>query len=126
MQNMQEVKISDFANFERKEILKRTRIFYLFRVIGFLVTVIGSLAALFWNIQTKQGINGLIPLLGVIFIGFGMFAISNRTNSFCKLCQKELEEFYCVEVQSNGRYSGSIFVCKHCCACDVRLNIEFD
>ncbi len=126
MQNMQDVKISDFANFEKKDILKRTRIFYLLRFIGCLVTVIGSLTVVFWNIQTKQGVSGLIPLLSVIFIGFGMFAISNRINSFCKLCQKELEEFYCTEMQSCLRYSGSIFVCNHCCACEVRMNIESD
>jgi hypothetical protein len=126
MQSIQDAKISDFANFERKEILQRSQIFYLLRVVGFLITVVGSLIVLFWLIQTKQGVSGLIPFLGTIFIGFGMFAISNRVNSSCKLCLKELEEFNCAEVRSNGRYSGSIFVCKHCCAYEVRLNIEFD
>jgi hypothetical protein len=123
---MREAKETDFPGYQKFPILKRSIFFYLFRIGGFLVTVLGSSAILIWGVLTNNIQTAVPTSFALVLIGLALFIVSWNASNFCQKCQHKVETFYCVESRPNGRYSGNIFVCSHCKAYETRLNLEFD
>lgn len=121
---MLEAKVTDFKGMQEASILKRSRLFYVFRIGGFLITVVGSSIIILWGFATEN-ISFAFPIAFLlVLVGLAMFIASWNATNYCRQCQNKVETFYCTENRPNGRYSGQIFVCNHCNSYEVRLNYE--
>ena len=121
---MQEASVSDFINFKNQPILQRSRLFYVCRIGGFLLSTVGGLGFMSWGMATGRMENAFVGMLLMVLASLPMFILSYRASAFCKECRVQLETFYCVEQQKDGQHSGNIFVCRKCNAYDVRLNLD--
>ncbi|OGB22403.1 MAG: hypothetical protein A3I66_14380 [Burkholderiales bacterium RIFCSPLOWO2_02_FULL_57_36] len=121
---MVEAKITDFPECRESTVLKRSPAFYFFRVGGFVIAVFGSSLAGVYGIATSNVQMSFAVAFGLVLIGFGMFIASWRASNFCRICGGKIETFFSAEERADGRYSGNIFVCRHCNAYEARLNYE--
>lgn len=123
---MKNASVADFAGFQEKKLLKRTPLFFVARIGGFLVTTVGSLGFGIWAVVTNHDKLGAIVVCGLVLFGFAGFVVSNHVASYCSQCGNRLEQFWSAETRGRSRYTGPIFVCNSCKAFEARISQEFD
>jgi hypothetical protein len=123
---MQEAHVADFSNLELRALLQHSKTFYALRIGGFIVTTCGGLSCMIWGISTGRYTAGFVAMGLCVLVGLAMFISSIHTRSDCASCRRKLNVYYCSEERENGRHSGYIYVCRHCHAYEVRLNLVFD
>ena len=97
--------------------------------ISFRWFFIGVIIPLFWLISamfTGDIKHAAILMIVLIPFGFSGFIRSFKAPSFCKRCGGRLDTFWSNEVRANGRYSGTISVCKQCRKYEARITYDFE
>lgn len=123
---MKDAKVSDFVGYHERAILRHSRLFYIARLSGFVVSVVVPLGIMVWSISTNHAKQGVIAISVLVPVGYIGFVVSLHAASYCKLCGRRLEKFWSEEQRGSTRYTGRIVVCAACKAFEARLSAEFD
>lgn len=124
--HMKEAIVSDFNGYASDEIIIHSKWFYIFRIGGFFIAVVIPLFVLIWGITTGNIKHAVIFGFCMLPIGFIGFVLSFKASSSCKFCGSPLDVYWSNEVRANGRYSGTISVCKSCKKYEARISYDSD
>ena len=118
--------ISDFSEYIEDKIIIHSKWFYIFRLGGFFIGVILPIFALIFGVATGSIKHAVIFMFCMMPIGFMGFVLSFKAPSFCKSCGSLLDQYWSNEVRVDGRYSGTISVCKSCKKYEARISYDFE